>query len=115
MAISRSIFAKFNLGLIWSEIAVAVFKLVGIFKFGTIPRFISFGAFEPIIFWKFFFPEINSFSAVISLASAPAKEDSDCAKSVRLISPLSNRDLSLSTCLSKSSTLDWLNSRFLKL
>ena len=55
---------------------------------------------------QFFLPDINSLLAVINLAFAPASEDSDCAKSVRLISPLSNLDLSLSTCLSKSSTFD---------
>ena len=115
MAISKSNFAKFKRGFVCSAIAVAVLKVLGIAKFGKKPKSISSGAFEPIIFWKFFFPEISSFLAVINLACAPASEDSDWAKSVRLISPLSNLDLSLSTCLSKSSTFNSLNSEFLKL
>ena len=58
---------------------------------------------------------MSSFLALINFACAPASDDSVCAKSVKLISPLSNRDLSFSTCLSKRSTFNWLNSRFLKL
>ena len=114
-AISKSILAKFNLGFIWSEITEAVLKLVGVLKLGINDRLISSGDLEPMIFWKFFLPDISSFRAVINFACAPARDDSDWAKSVRLISPLSNRDLSLSTCLSKRSTFNWLNSRFLKL
>ena len=88
---------------------------MGVLKLGINERFISSGDLDPIIFWKFFLPDISSFEAVINLACAPASDDSDCAKSVKLISPLSNRDLSFSTCLSKRSTFNWLNSRFLKL
>ena len=98
-AISKSILAKFSLGFIWSEIAEAVLKLVGVLKLGINVRFISSGDFEPMIFWKFFLPDMSSFLAVINFACAPASDDSDCAKSVKLISPLSNRDLSFSTCL----------------
>ena len=77
--------AKFSLGFIWSEIADAVLKLVGVLKLGINERFISSGDWDPIIFWKFFLLDISSFEAVINLACAPASDDSDWAKSVRLI------------------------------
>ena len=58
---------------------------MGVLKLGINERFISSGDLDPIIFWKFFLPDISSFEAVINLACAPASDDSDCAKSVRLI------------------------------
>ena len=59
----------------------------------------------PIILSKLAVLVTSSFSAEINLASAPANDASDCAKSVKLISPLSNRAWSVSTCLSNKSTL----------
>ena len=50
---------------------------------------------------KFVIEERSSVCAFIRLAFAPANEDSDCAKSVNVISPFCNRALSDSTCLSK--------------
>ena len=53
--------------------------------------------------------------ALIKFALAPAREDSDWAKSVKVISPFCNLALSDSTCLSNKFTLDKLNSSFLVL
>ena len=62
-----------------------------------------------VILSKFVFVAKSSVVALIKLAFAPAKEDSDWAKSVKVISPFCSRALSDSTCLSKRLTLDWLN------
>ena len=53
--------------------------------------------------------ERSSVFALISFALAPAKDDSDCAKSVKVISPFCNLALSNSTCLSNKLTLEKLN------
>ena len=50
----------------------------------------------------------KSFSACISFAWAPAKEDSDWATSDNEIWPLSSLILSVSTCLSNKLTFDLL-------
>ena len=54
-----------------------------------------------VILSKFVFEDNNSVCALIKSALAPAKEDSDWAKSVRVISPFWSLALSDSTCLSK--------------
>ena len=75
-------------------------------------RFSIFGTFSLVTLSKLVFEESNSVLAFISLALAPAKEDSDCAKSVRVISPFCNLALSDSTCLSNKFTFEKLNSSF---
>ena len=76
--------------------------------------FIS-GEFSLVILSKLVFEVKYSVFALIRLALAPAKDDSDCAKSVKVISPFWTLALSESTCLSNKSTLDELNSSFFDL
>ena len=65
--------------------------------------------------WKLVLEERSSVFALINLAWAPAKEDSDWARSVRVISPFCNLALSDSTCLSNKLTFDLLKFSFLDL
>ena len=76
---------------------------------------IEVGAFTLITLSKLVFEASNSVFAFIRLALAPAREDSDWAKSVKVISPFCSLALSDSTCLSNKFTLDKLNSSFLVL
>jgi hypothetical protein len=68
----------------------AVAKLSGKFKLiSLIPLTFSEG-FIPIIFSKFALLVTRSFCEEINAAIAPANEASDCAKSVKFISPFSS-------------------------
>ena len=75
----------------------------------------SFNNFSPVTLWKLVLDERSSVFALIKFAFAPANDDSDCAKSVKVISPFCNLALSNSTCLSNKSKLDLLNLSFLNL
>ena len=66
-----------------------------------------------IILSKLLLAVKSSVSAEINLALAPASEDSDCAKSVKVISPFCNLEVSVSTCLSNKSIFAKLNCLFL--
>ena len=50
-------------------------------------RLLESGVFSLVTLSKLIFEDNNSVLALIKLAFAPARDDSDCAKSVRLISP----------------------------
>ena len=64
---------------------------------------------------KFVFEDNSSVWALIKFALAPASEDSDWAKSVKVISPFWSLALSESTCLWNKLTLDILNFSFFDL
>ena len=89
-------------------------------EFGKIKKTFSFktsnlGIFSLVTFSKLVFDERSSVFALIKSALAPAKEDSDWAKSVKVISPFWSLALSESTCLSKRLTFVKLNFSFLDL
>jgi hypothetical protein len=67
------------------------------------------GAGNLIILSKLLLAAKSSVFASIKFAFAPARDDSDWAKSVKVISPFCRRELSVSTCLSNKSTLAKLN------
>ena len=73
------------------------------------------GDFSLVTLSKFVLDAKSSVFALIKLALAPAKDDSDWAKSVKVISPFWSLALSESTCLSNKFTLDELNSSFFDL
>ena len=78
-------------------------------------KFSKLGAFSLVTLSKFIFDESRFVVAVIRLAFAPAKEDSDWAKSVRVIYPFCSLALSNSTCLSNKLTFKLLNFSLLDL
>ena len=73
------------------------------------------GVFSLVTLSKFVLEESNSVWALIKFALAPASDDSDWAKSVKVISPFWSLALSESTCLWNKLTLEILNLSFLKL
>ena len=62
-------------------------------------KLIILGIFSLVTLSKFVFDDNNSVFALIKSAFAPASEDSDWAKSVKVISPFWTLALSESTCL----------------
>ncbi len=78
-------------------------------------KFSVFGAFSLVTLSKFVIDDRSSVFAFIKFALAPAKDDSDWARSVKVISPFCNLALSNSTCLSKRFTFEILNFSFFDL
>ena len=72
-------------------------------------KIFELGIFSPVTLSKIVFDDKSSVFAFIKFALAPARDDSDCAKSVKVISPFCNLALSESTCLSNKFTFDILN------
>ena len=117
---SRSEIAKFileiaRLGLLEFESSKALSKLWGIRNKTSKLSSNSLGALILFILSNSANAEVNSVSALIKSAWAPAKDDSDWAKSVKLISPFWSLDLSDSTWRSNKSTLAKLKSLLLPL
>ena len=75
-------------------------------------RLSALGTFSLITLLKFVCEDKSSVFALIRSAFAPAREDSDWAKSVKVISPFCNLALSDSTCLSNKFTFEILNFLF---
>ena len=95
------------------EISKDEFKESGKFKIILSFNFSNFEISSPVTLSKFVFDERSSVLALIKLAFAAANDDSDWARSVRVISPFCNLALSNSTCLSNKLTFEILNFSFL--
>ena len=88
------------------------FKVFGKIKTIFLFKSLTFGTFSLVVLSKFVCEARNSVWALIKLAFAPAREDSDWAKSVKVISPFWSLALSDSTCLSNKLIFDKLNISF---
>ena len=103
-------FILFKLDISWAE-----FKELGNDKISFPFRFSIFGALSLVTLSKFDIEDKSSVFALIKFAFAPARDDSDWAKSVRLTSPFCTLALSYSTCLSNKFTFEILTLSFLVL